>query len=136
MWRTKKIAKIPFSASVSIFSDKRDCDACQTAASAECIPPDTCHAVRNHDARHATAIVECIIAYLFRTFGDNYIFLQQLSVDIEIVGIIHRIRIKVAKLYLQPSRQIALIVDIRQIAAVLECPIADACHAVPNRDAC
>ena len=114
----------------------RDCDACQIAATIECITADACHAVRNRDTRQIVAIVECIIAYLFRAFGDNNFSLQQLPIDIEIIGIKHRIYIIVGKIYLRPSLQVALIVDVRQAAAAGECPIADACHAVSNRDAC
>ena len=56
----------------------------------------------------------------------------------KIVGIIHEIGIGVASSHidLQPTVYIALIVDICQTAAIPECIVADACHAVPNRNAC
>ena len=102
--RTKYIAEVRLSAAICYLADKGDCDAGQTAASGECAATDACHAVRNRDTCQIAAIVECIISYLCRTFGDNYIFLQQLPIDIEIVGIIHRICRGTGKIYLQPSR--------------------------------
>ena len=97
---------------------------------------DACHAVGDRDTRQSVAIVECIISYLLRTIGDHNLSLQQLSIDIEIVGIVHRIGGNFTKLYPEPSRQIALIVDIRQTAAIGECTDTDFDHAVGNRNAC
>ena len=81
-------------------------------------------------------MVERIITYLLCTFRNHDISLQQLFIDIEIVGIVHRIGAITIRLYPKPSRQIALIEDIYQTAASVECTTTDACYAARNRDAC
>ena len=91
----------------------RDRDACQTATIVKCIIADAVHTVQDYNACQTAAIVERIITYLLCTFRDNNFSLQQLSIDVEIVGIAHRIGTITIKFYPQPSSQVALIVDIR-----------------------
>ena len=91
-----------------------DCYACQTATIVERIITYARYAVGDCYACQTATIVERVFAYLFRPFRNNNISLQQLSIDIEIVGISHRIRVVIAKVNLRPSRQITFIVYICQ----------------------
>ena len=117
--RAKEIAEMRFACAVRELSDKRDCYACQTAASGECSLIDDRHAVGNDNACQTTASQECITRDAGHAVRDNNACQTAASGECTTADACHAVGDDNAC----------------QTAASGECTTTDACHAVRERDA-
>ena len=110
-----------------------DCHTCKSCTAAEYIITDACYAVTDcHTCKSCTA-VECIITDACYTVGNKQLC-NQLTTDIKIISIIHRVRMRRYETDCTPTSNITRIVDSFKCSTAEECVKTYTCNSVFNNN--